>query len=67
MPKVDRRKRNYNRHIGINEQLWFPKEDHRDMMECMKHIGLTNKSAFIRDSVKFYIKWLNGPKPKGVK
>lgn len=67
MPKANIRKKNDNRHLGVNVNLWFPKEDYRRMEEAMKHIGLCNKSGFIRDSVKFYVKWLGGPKPKGAK
>jgi len=64
---MDSRKRNENRHIGVNVNLWFPKEDYRDMDEAMKHIGLSNKSGFIREAVKFYVKWLSGLEPKGAK
>lgn len=49
-------KKNDDRHLGKRENIWFPFDEHRAMLDCMSQQHETNKSTFIRSAVANYIK-----------
>jgi len=49
-------KKNDDRHVGKRENIWFPLDEHRAMIDAMNEIHETNKSTFIRAAVSNYIK-----------
>lgn len=48
-----------DRHIGKRENIWFPIDEHKAMIEAMEAIHEPNKSTFIRSAVRNYIEALN--------
>lgn len=48
-----------DRHIGTRENIWFPWEEHRKMLDAMAAIKETNKSNFIRSAVRYLIETIN--------
>jgi len=52
-----------DRHLGRRENIWFPFDEHADMLKGMAALKETNKSVFIRTAVKNFLKAL---KSKGV-
>ena len=47
-----------DRHLGRREAVWFPWDEHKEMCEAMALIHETNKSNFIRSSVRFLVKYV---------
>lgn len=45
-----------DRHIGKRENVWFPWDEHEQMLEAMRSIREQNKSVFIRSAVRNFIK-----------
>ncbi|MDD6029807.1 MAG: hypothetical protein PUE68_03215 [Kiritimatiellae bacterium] len=41
-----------DRHTGVRENLYFPYQEHQNMLEAMAIIHEPNKSNFIRSAVK---------------
>lgn len=48
-----------DRHLGTRENVWFPWEEHRAMLEAMAAIKETNKSNFIRTAVRYLVTTVN--------
>lgn len=47
-----------DRHRGRRENVWFPEDEHDAMLEAMELIKETNKSSFIRTSVRNFADYL---------
>lgn len=45
-----------DRHTGTRENIWFPWEEHEQMLKGMNAIHETNKSNFIRSAVHNFVK-----------
>ena len=54
-----------DRHLGKRENVWFPFEEHAEMLRAMDAIKEPNKSVFIRSAVHNFIKALNEAKKEG--
>ena len=46
---------NEDRHLGTRENIWFPWDEHKKMLEAMSAIKETNKSNFIRSAVRYLV------------
>ena len=60
MPKED------DRHLGKRENIWFPYDEHANMLRAMEELKESNKSNFIRSAVRSFINEHNA-KQKGAK
>ena len=56
-----------DRHLGKRENVWFPFEEHAEMLRAMEAIKEPNKSVFIRSAVHNFVKALNAQKKGGAK
>lgn len=45
-----------DRHRGVRENVWFPFDEHGEMLRGMEAIKETNKSNFIRTAVRYLVK-----------
>lgn len=44
-----------DRHLGRRENVWFPFDEHEQMLAAMRSLHETNKSVFIRSAVRNFI------------
>lgn len=51
-----------DRHTGFRENIWFPWEEHEEMLEGMRLLKETNKSNFIRSAVRSFAKEIKNRK-----
>ncbi len=56
-----------DRHIGKRENVWFPIEEHDQMLKAMEALKETNKSTFIRSAVRNFIVALETRNTKGTR
>lgn len=47
-----------DRHLGRRENVWFPFNEHADMLAAMDAIKENNKSNFIRSAVRNFCRAL---------
>lgn len=62
--KNDAMSKEYDRHLGRRENIWFPFDEHAAMLKAMEELKEQNKSNFIRSAVKNFISALNEQKGK---
>jgi len=44
-----------DRHLGKRENVWFPFDEHEQMLAAMRSLHEKNKSVFIRSAVRNFI------------